>query len=211
MKADIFSVQNLKGELFVGKRYASYQQFAAERETLALWSRSVDAAGTADTKGGAGVGAGAGASVTIKRASVPELETVRRFTTSIEHVVDRSERPVLVVTPLMEDTLLDAAFDVEVFDSAVEALDVVLRFLHSMGRVHGDLSPSNILVSASTSAIGTRTVRINDFGASVRTGEFLTQKTDHFAPISFSPALQVSVFVAIAHIRAIISSPDSFR
>jgi len=77
---------------------------------------------------------------------------------------------------------------VEVFVSAVEALDVVLRFLHSDRRVHGDLSPSNILVSTT----GARTVRINDFGASIRIGEFLTQKTDHFAPISFSPPLQVS-------------------
>jgi serine/threonine protein kinase len=121
-------------------------------------------------------------------ANAADHTRISQFTTKLLKSYESDEISSLVVAPFYDETLSTAAFSMPVFVRAVEALAIVLPYLHHSGIVHGDMSPSNILVNSADSS-----VRINDFGGSVAIGKPLRHETKDYAPISFSPANQVTV------------------
>jgi len=123
----------------------------------------------------------------------------------------------LAVTPVAETTYFNLPFSLAAFVSGVEAVSVVLPYLHEERKMtHGDPSPKNMLWVAGSSPSEARCY-INDFGSAVKIGDPVSEMTDVFAALALNPTVRSHSLLSCPCLpltcgcRGLVSGRDSQR
>ena len=99
---------------------------------------------------------------TLNKLSEYEISNACQLpVTRIESVEESEVYNLLIVQPCAKYALQSACYSKSLFGSVVKSARSVLKVLHSMNVIHGDITPGNVLVMDDNTCI------INDFGCSI--------------------------------------------